>query len=108
MKNNDIFEEKVNSMFKQFAKDVLFELKNPETHLWFDKSVGLCFNFALWMGNNNLPNNERFILNNELKISFGWECHPFNISFVNYMDECGNNTVYKNKKRLKWLKDHAK
>ena len=109
---------KSQDILKEFARDVLIAIEKPEENYWFTERVGLCFNLREWARDKNkfhylhLPRVYNVMRRSFLKYSLHKDKvsspHPFNKNHHDHYNECLGNRVYKNKRRLAWLKDKAK
>ena len=74
----------------------------------FATNGGLCRNLSQYLKYNNALAKSPVLAMPEQFLDAGLEfLMPFNESPEDYRDECNNNTVFLNPKRIKWVKDHA-
>lgn len=93
------------SDLQKFCRDILaqIEISQDETEPnWFSQEFGLCF--------NSLRYDRKFLTSVEIELKhlFAGDEFPFNVGVYDYDVECEKRTVYKNKKRLAFLREHAK
>jgi hypothetical protein len=90
---------------KQFYKDLYaWVLAGMPEHPDFYIGYGLCSNLNAW-------SNSTYNLRDELNLSF-IRAHldakyPFNHSPSHFYEELGDSGLYKNRRRLDWIKEHA-
>lgn len=77
-------------------------------HVAFIKSAGICHNLERYMRFSDKRVSGIAMDMAEQFLDAGLEfLMPFNESPEDYRNECNNNTVFLNHKRIKWVKDHA-
>lgn len=89
---------------KNFCRDILNNIEREELlrDAWFCDYTGLCHNSCLY--------DEEYgtYITDELEIIFGSENYPFNNgSPAEYDRDYRDETMYKNEKRLAFLREHA-
>lgn len=91
------------SDLSKFCKAVLVAVETEDHPFWFYDFCGLCHNSRRY----DLEHGTR--VNWELKEILGKEDYPFNNSSQEqYDEEYAEETMYKNEKRLAFLREHAK
>lgn len=73
-------------------------------HPWFSLQSGLCSN--AWRYNKSRLNISSVYI--DLDRLFKGELYPFNTGGIQFGRESADNTLYKNEKRLAFLREHAK
>lgn len=93
------------SDLSDFCKTVLeiLELNKDDRPTWFCDYTGLCSNAILYDDKQGSHSQTRM----RLAAALNYETYPFNSDEEDYKAEADTGTLYTNKKRLAFLREHA-
>ena len=99
------------SIHKEFCVAVLDYIDNQNARYWFNKHHGLCANFYIFLHTLNIARKLIAALEDEFDAllwrEYGTPVFPFNTSYMNYIDEARDYTLYSNPKRMAHLRKYG-
>ena len=100
------------AQLRNFYRDINASMKG-RSNSWFDSNNGLCINLQNWCNFNKTGYREYSRLNGRMKNQFLdaglHRMFPFNMGKDDspFLEEVKRRQIYKNKKRLDWIKKHV-